>query len=166
MASFAPIFAALGESGARYVVVGGMAVVLHGYARLTADIDLAVDLSPGEATKVVAALTRIGMIPRAPVAARDFANAEKRRMWIEEKGMRVFSMYDPHRPLVEVDLFVDPPIPFDELMSRADSFTIEGRTVRVASIPDLIAMKRAAGRPTDEEDIAALEAILARRGGT
>ncbi len=36
--SFEPIFEALDESGAQYVVVGGLAVVLHGYARLTADV--------------------------------------------------------------------------------------------------------------------------------
>ncbi|MDQ3031572.1 MAG: hypothetical protein M3Y87_04085 [Myxococcota bacterium] len=55
MSSFEPIFRAPDEAGARYVVVGGLAVVLHGYARLTADIDLVVDLAPGEAIKAIAA---------------------------------------------------------------------------------------------------------------
>jgi hypothetical protein len=160
-----PIFATLEESGARYVVVGGLAVVLHGYARLTADVDLVVDLSPGEAVKVVAALTRIGMVPRAPVDARDFADAAKRREWIEEKGMRVFSMYDPRRPLVEVDVFVEPPIAFEDLWERSESVEVGGRSIRVASIPDLIEMKKEAGRPKDAEDVAALEAIMARRDG-
>ena len=47
MSTIASVFAALDEAGARYVVVGGLAVVLHGYARLTSDIDLVVDLRPG-----------------------------------------------------------------------------------------------------------------------
>lgn len=160
---FSAIFGALEDAGARYVVVGGLAVVLHGYARLTADVDLVVDLSPGEAVKAVAALTRIGMVPRAPVQARDFADANERRRWIEEKGMRVFSMHDPRKPLVEVDLFVDPPVGFDELFERAEWVELGERRVRVASIADLIAMKRLAGRPKDAEDIAALEAIARRR---
>ncbi|MCZ7684816.1 MAG: nucleotidyltransferase [Sandaracinaceae bacterium] len=163
MSRFEPIFAALDDAGARYVLVGGLAVVLHGYARLTADVDLAVDLSPGQAIKPIAALSRIGLIPRAPVEARDFADPEKRREWIEEKGMRVFSMHDPRRPLVEVDLFVEPPLPFDELLARAEWVTVGARRVPVASIPDLIAMKRIAARPKDEQDIAALEAIARRR---
>src|SRR5690606_21763570 len=130
---FGPIFAALDESGARYVVVGGLAVVLHGYARLTADVDLVVDLSPGEAIKAVAALTRIGMVPRAPVQAREFADPEARRVWMEEKGMKVFSMHDPRRPLVEVDLFVEPPIAFDELLSRLEWWTHGYRQAPIAT---------------------------------
>ena len=164
VASLSSVVRALDEAGARYVVVGGLAVVLHGYARLTADIDLVVDLSAGEAVKVVAALERLGMVPRAPVSAREFADPERRRAWIDEKGMRVFSMHDPRHPLVEVDLFVDPPIPYDALRSRASLVVIGGVGVPVAGLEDLIAMKRLAGRAKDLEDIAALTAIARRRG--
>jgi hypothetical protein len=104
------------------------------------------------------------MVPRAPVSARDFADPDRRREWVEQKGMRVFSMHDPRRPLVEVDLFVDPPIPVHELLARAERMIVAGRAVPVASIADLIAMKRKAGRPKDLEDIAALEAIARRKG--
>ena len=48
MALFEPVFAALEMARARYVVVGGLATVLHGFARLTDDIDLVVDLDPSE----------------------------------------------------------------------------------------------------------------------
>lgn len=48
--------------------------------------------------------------------------------------MRVFSMHDPRRPLVEVDLFVDPPIAVSELLARADFVTVGGRRVAVASL--------------------------------
>jgi hypothetical protein len=161
---FGRVLRELDASGAGYVLVGGIAVVLHGYARLTADIDLVVDLRPGEAIRAVAALGRLGMVPRAPVAARDFADPEQRRMWIEDKGMRVFSMHDPRHPLVEVDLFVDPPIPYAELRARAVSIRLEGLDVPVASIQDLIAMKTLAARPKDFEDIAALQAIERSRG--
>ncbi len=44
MALFEPVFRALNDTGARYVVVGGLATVPHGYARVTADADLVVDL--------------------------------------------------------------------------------------------------------------------------
>jgi predicted nucleotidyltransferase len=163
VASLSSVVRALDDAGARHVVVGGLAVVLHGYARLTASIDLVVDLSTGEAVKVVAALERLGMVPRAPVSAREFADPERRRAWIDEKGMRVFSMHDPRHPLVEVDLFVDPPIPFDALRSRASLVVIGGVGVPVAGLEDLIAMKRLAGRAKDLDDIAALTAIARRR---
>ena len=47
MSLFEPIFAALENGTVRYVVVGGMATVLHGYARLTADVDIIVDQEDG-----------------------------------------------------------------------------------------------------------------------
>jgi hypothetical protein len=50
---FEPLFDALNAASVRYVVVGGLATVLHGHARLTADIDLVVDLAPDEARKAV-----------------------------------------------------------------------------------------------------------------
>jgi hypothetical protein len=51
MSLYVPVFEALNHMQVRYVVVGGLAAVLHGYARLTADIDLMVDLEPEEAKK-------------------------------------------------------------------------------------------------------------------
>jgi hypothetical protein len=157
------IFRALHDAGAKYVVVGGLAVVLHGHARLTADLDLVIDLAPGEAVKVVATLERIGMVPRAPVPARDFLDPELRRVWHDEKNLRVFSLHNPRRPLVEVDLFVDPPIGYAALAERAERRMLGTTPVLIAAISDLIAMKREAGRPKDLEDIAALEAIALRR---
>lgn len=157
------IFRALDDHGVRYVIVGGLATVLHGHARLTADVDLVVDLSDGEAIKAVAALSSLGMVPRAPVEPRDFADPAARRRWIDEKGMRVFSLWDPRAPLREVDLFVESPIAFEDLWARSVEVTLQNRAVRIASIPDLIEMKRLAGRAKDIEDIAALSAIAGRR---
>ena len=162
---FDPVLRALQQSGTRYAVVGGLATVLHGHARMTADIDVIVDLAPEAALAVVVALTHIGLRPRAPVAPEDFANASIRRSWIEEKAMRVFSLWDPRNPMIEVDLFVEYPIDFEGLMARAVEVDALGTRVRIAAIEDLIALKRLADRPQDREDIRALEALaLGKRG--
>ncbi len=161
---FETLFAALNDAEVRYVVVGGVAVVLHGHARLTADVDLAIDLAPVEAKKALDVLTRLGFRPRAPVAAMDFADPEIRREWFEEKGMRVMTLWDPAQPMREVDLFLEPPIDFDLLLSRSQRVPLSTTSVPIASIPDLILMKRLANRPEDLLDIAALEAIRRRKG--
>ncbi len=56
---FEEVCGALNRARVRYVVVGGVAVVLHGYPRLTADLDLVVDLAPEQAAAAIDALRRI-----------------------------------------------------------------------------------------------------------
>lgn len=114
------VLASLNAAGVRYLVVGGVAVVLHGHLRTTADLDLVVALDDANAQRAVEALQALGFTPRAPVAASQFADAAARAGWIAEKGLTV------------------------------------------VSLPDLLAMKRHAGRPQDQADVAALEAIAGR----
>ncbi len=163
MALIESLFAALNAADIRYVVVGGLAVVLHGHARLTADVDLIVDLAPEESRKAMELFESLGLRPRAPVAILDFAVPEKRRRWIEDKGMRVFSLVDPRHPLQEVDVFVEYPMDFEELWAGSMIVPLSESTVRVASIPHLIHLKQLADRPQDRIDIAALEEIQLRR---
>ena len=163
MSLFEPIFLALNDAGARYVVVGGLATVLHGYARLTVDVDLVVDLAPDRARTTIDTLVTLGFRARVPVDARDFADPAVRRRWIDEKGMQVFSLVDQDNPMRVIDLFVEAPLDFEALWSRAEIMPLAGTTVRVASLDDLIAMKRQAGRPRDLDDIAQLERIRDRR---
>jgi predicted nucleotidyltransferase len=163
MELFQSFFKALNHDNVRYVVVGGLAVVLHGHLRLTADVDLVVDLEPEAAANTIDVLTRLGLRPRVPVRAEAFADARERQRWIEERGMQVFTMFDPKNPLRSVDLFVDLPVPFEELWNRSEMIRLPETEVRVASIPDIISMKKMAGRPQDLEDIKALEALIDER---
>ncbi len=161
-----PIFIALNDAGVRYVIVGGLATVLHGFSRLTHDVDLAVDLVPGEAERVIEVLTGMGFRPSAPVDARDFARAEMRAEWLREKNMLVFSMWDPDNPLRVVDLFLANPIEFEELWRDAEEVALLHTNVRIASIDHLIEMKQQAGRPRDLRDIEALELIRREKAGS
>jgi hypothetical protein len=163
MSIFLPVFEQLRRGEVRAVVVGGVAVVLHGFARLTGDLDLCVDLDPEEARKAVRALVDIGLHPRVPVDPFDFADPGIRGKWVTGKGMKVFSLCDPANPLRSVDLLVEEIIPFGDLWARSEAVTIGAVEIRVASIPDLIALKRVAARPRDLEDIRALESILATK---
>ena len=157
------IFATLGKHSVRYLVVGGVAVVLHGHPRFTADLDLVVALDRPNATAAIHALATLGYHPRPPVPAMDFTDPVKREEWIREKDLTVLGLWSPDFPATEIDLFVAEPFPFDLAYERRTCAAIGANSISVASIQDLIALKTKAGRPKDLEDIRALQAILAHQ---
>ena len=148
---------ALNREGVRYLVVGGVAVVLHGHLRSTADLDLVIQLSEENASRAVKALGALGYRPRVPVSIEQFAKEEIRKGWIKDKGLTVFSLWHPQRPLIEVDLFVAEPFDFDEAYQRALEIELNHTSITVVSLKDLLALKRSANRPQDIADIEALE---------
>lgn len=158
------IFSALNDAGADYVVVGGLAVILHGYLRATADLDLAVGLSPDNAGRAMKALASIGLRPRLPVAMEDFCDPGKRTEW-QQRNMLVFPLWDPANPLRSVDVFIHEPVDFGDLLRDAVRKDLDGVSVPVASIEHLIRMKQEAGRERDREDIAKLRTIRDQDSG-
>jgi len=157
---FEPVIQALHDAEVRYIVVGGLAVLLHGHARLTADIDIVIDLEPSPARRAIGALLALGLKARPPVDPYDFAKPAVREEWIREKNMTVFSFWDPGNPLREVDLFSRYPLDFEQLWHRSVVVPLGATSVRIASLPDLITMKKAAGRPQDLEDVSALSKLV------
>ncbi len=147
---------ALREAGVAFVVVGGVAVVVRGHPRMTVDLDLVVQLERENVLAALAVLGGLGLVPRLPVPATQFADEDVRREWVEQRNLTVFSMHDPLDPRREVDLFADLPLPWQDLADGADDIDVAGVSVPVASIAHLIEMKAAAGRPQDLADIAAL----------
>jgi hypothetical protein len=154
------IIRGLNQAGVRYLVVGGLAVVAHGHARFTGDVDLVLDLDPDNALRAVEALAALDYRPRAPVPIREFADPVRRREWVESKGLTVFSLASSAHPATEVDLFVEDPFDFAATHARAARFEVApGLAATFIARADLIAMKRRAGRPVDIEDARVLESL-------
>ncbi len=158
MTQFDLVFAALQATGVRYVVVGGVAVNLHGYQRFTKDIDLVIELAPERAVKILEALSALGYRPNVPVKLSDFADPAIREGWIRDKGMMVFQMYSD-QARATIDIFVQYPLDFDALWNEGTKIDLPGTSLRIASIKHLIVMKRNAGRPQDLVDITKLEIL-------
>jgi hypothetical protein len=93
------------------------------------------------------------------VTFEQFLDPTLRRGWIEEKGLTVLSLWSPLIPATEVDVFASEPFAFEAAYARALRADLGTATVTVASVADLIELKRSAGRPQDLEDVRALEAI-------
>lgn len=150
---------ALTDARIEYVVVGGLATIAHGYVRTTQDVDVVIRLEPANVRAAMAALESAGYRPKVPVLAADFADPEKRRSWIEEKRMVVFSMaHDrPGRPTL--DVFTEHPLPWEQLRGGAEMLDVGSTVAPVCSLDDLILMKREAGRAKDLIDLGQLETI-------
>ncbi|MBK6597152.1 MAG: hypothetical protein IPG25_04200 [Proteobacteria bacterium] len=157
---FISIFRALTQAEVRYVLVGGLAVILHGVDRVTADIDLTLDLAPDQAKAAIETLLESGLKPQLPIAAVDFADPAKRASWHQRRNMQVFSFWDPTQARPTVDLFIENPIPFEELWQQSVVIKYDDLPIRIASIGHLIRLKEIAGRPRDTADIAALRELL------
>jgi hypothetical protein len=157
---FIGLFALLAAARIRFVLVGGLALVLHGLDRLTADVDLVIDLSAESARVAVQALTAAGYRPLAPVDPIALADPEQRREWQAVRNMQVFSFWDSSNTRPTVDVILSPEVPFEELWAAASVVHLGGHAVHVASIEHLIQMKAAAGRPQDLADIERLRAKL------
>lgn len=151
---------ALNTHGVRYLIAGGLAVVAHGYVRFTADVDIILDFEVDNLSRAVTALEHLGYRPRAPVPFRDFTDPGKRRQWVQEKGVTVFSLYSPDHPATEIDVFIEPPLDFDSAYRAAARLDVApGVTAVFVGYHDLLRLKRQAGRPQDLDDIERLNAV-------
>ncbi len=158
--SLAALARALESAQVRHLIVGGMAVVAHGYVRLTVDVDLVLDPEPSALQRAMEALGGLGYRPRAPVALMDFADADKRRAWSSEKGLTVFSLFSAEHKATEIDLFLECPFDFEKEYPAALRQELDtGESLWFVSRAELIRMKRAAGRPRDLQDIERLETL-------
>ncbi len=147
----------LREADVDFILVGGLAVNAWGYLRATRDIDLVPDQSPANLARLDQLLVELG--GKVEVAGR----------LLEASAIKTF-LRTGDRTLVLTDLGrVDvlqglPQVPaFATLDESATEVDIDGLVVKVCSLDDLLAMKRASDRPRDRDDLEALEAA---RDGT
>lgn len=161
LASFEAIVRALNEARVRYLVAGGLAVNAYGFLRFTKDADLVIELVTDNVRRAMGALEGLGYRPTVPVDLHQFADAEQRRRWVEEKHMQVFQLWSEDYPDTPIDIFVEEPFPFAEEYEKALRKPLYGVIdVRFIRIETLIGMKEAAGREQDRIDVKHLRMIL------
>jgi predicted nucleotidyltransferase len=153
-ATFDPraILLTLVDHGVDFVVVGGVAVQAHGHGRATRDLDVIPRPELLNLSRLGEALAALGAhLLRAdrPIDAAD--------PQLLLRAPLVALMTDLGRlDLLNIAMTAGAPRNYEELGNRAIDVELDGRTVAVAGLDDVIRMKRAAGRDVDLEDIGAL----------
>ncbi len=149
----------LADNQVQYVLVGGLAVQLHGFMRATFDVDLVLAMNDENLLRFINVAKRHALVPGIPVPIDSLRDAAQIDQWHREKGMLAFSLREQGAGGSVVDVLVRPPVSFERLCSNAVTGMLFGRSVAIASIEDLLVMKQFANRPKDQLDIAALEKI-------
>jgi hypothetical protein len=152
------LFAALNRR-VDYVLIGGLAIALHGIERATMDIDVTVAMTPGNLSALVAMARELDMTPVLPVPLEALSNVDLLAQWHRERNFEAFALRAPGLSGVTLDVLLYPPLDYADMRRRAVTFQAGSVPVVVASIDDLIAMKQAVGRPIDLADIEHLKRL-------
>jgi hypothetical protein len=135
------IFYAMETSSVRYLVTGGVAIVLRGQLRFTPTLDLFVSLEPINAQAAVDALRSLRYRPRAPVPFGDLGDPDARQSWIAHQGTNVVSFFSPVLRTTGVDVLLEEPVPFDDAYARGERMQLRTTSLMVASAEDLLRMR-------------------------
>jgi len=160
MQLFKTLFSSLNTASIKYMVAGGIAVNLYGIERATADVDIALELEEGNLLKFIGVTEKLSLRPKIPVRLEDFIDPEKRKSWRMNKGMMVFSLYDPKNPFFLIDIFTEIPFDFDVVYKQRKKIKFENIFIPVVPIKELITMKEKSGRPQDRADVFYLKKIM------
>lgn len=158
---FEKIFKALNDNNVKYLVIGGAAVNLHGYVRVTHDLDLFIALDESNIKKFAAAMRTLNFKPKVPVEIEELGDIKKREKWVKEKNMKVFSLVDIDTDDI-IDIMIMDYLQFDESYKEKKVVIIKGMEIPLASIKDIIKLKEIAGRAKDIIDLKVLLEIQER----
>ena len=140
---FKELFKLLNENKVRYLLIGGYAVVVHGYVRNTNDIDIVVSDDRDNAQKVVDALSEFG-----------FASSELQAELFTQKDSVVRMGVEPVK--IEILNYLKG-LHFDDAYERRKTIKVENIDINVVNLEDLLKNKRAVGRLKDLADVEELE---------
>jgi tRNA nucleotidyltransferase/poly(A) polymerase len=136
------VFSSLQRHKVRYIVIGGIAAVLHGVPRATFDLDILIEAKPENAKNLLKAFLDAGLGTAALTTPEELLSQE----------ITIF------KDRVRIDVQTSTPgLKFEEAWERRETMEYQKQKFYVVSREDLISSKRAAGRPVDLEDVRLLE---------
>jgi hypothetical protein len=136
-------------AGARFVVIGGFAVIANRFVRATEDIDFLVPDSVENDRRVLAALTKLG-----GVRLRDEAPLSDEHL-IDQSHLRART----DAGVIDILRGGLPPLDFDTVERHAIRADYAGVTFLLAGLSSIVGFKRLADRPRDRNDLIGLEEI-------
>ena len=148
-ASFEKVLVLLAEAGVDFIVVGGVAVSIQGYVRLTEVVDLLIDDHPANILRLLGALAAYGEGFARELSTADFTD--------DEGAIRIVEVVEQ----CQIDIFTRMSgKKYGDVIVGADSFPLSGHKLSVASKTTLIDWKSKSVREKDKLDAMALRRLL------
>ena len=151
----------LSANGVDYVLVGGLAVALHGYQRVTMDVDVVLAMDEANLDRFIAAATKAGLHPTVPVPIGSLRQPDLIDQWHHEKGMLAFSLRGSGAVATVIDVLMKPKVPYGDLRRDALMVDIGPYRIPIASIDHLLEMKTGTGLGKDAVDVEELRKLKA-----
>ncbi len=156
MVDYQSILRAFAEQKLRYLIVGGIAVNLHGYPRFTNDIDILLALDHDNLATMARIMESMGYQQRLPISIQELEDSDKVRTLMKEKGLVAYSFINAQEPQFNIDVLVSESMEFEKFSVHTMKAEVWGLDVPVVSIDDLITMKQHSDREKDVQDVVAL----------
>jgi hypothetical protein len=148
--SFAKLLAELADHHVRFIVVGGVAVTLHGYVRLTEDVDILVDPGAENIARFLGCMAGFGEGFARELSVDDFDDAEG--------AIRIVETTEQ----IQLDVFTRMSgLHYSDVITDADRLQLGTRVIRYASKASLIRWKEVSVREKDRLDAMALRKLTA-----
>lgn len=157
--NYSALFQCLQQNQVRYLICGGLAVNLHGVPRMTADVDIILDLIPENIKKFQTCASKLNYKLTVPINLNDLSDHQKRKDIIQSKNLIALSFYNYDKNFLVLDVLIDFPIEFDEMWNQKVIRNNGGSEICLVSIDHLIKLKEYSNRIQDQQDIYFLSRI-------
>ncbi len=157
--NFGLLFEKLNTHQVRYVICGGLAVNLHGVPRMTADIDIILDLVEDNLLQFEKCVEALNYKVGVPVKITELSNELAKKNLITSKNLIALSYFNFDRNMLALDVLIDFPVPFDELWKNKITRAEGNISLNVVSLAHLIALKEFSNRAQDKQDVYYLSKI-------
>ena len=149
------LLATLARHGVEYVLIGGLAANLHGSSALTNDADICPDSNPANLERLATALRAMDARIRTDAEPQGLPFACDAEFFGRVRLVNLTTRYG------DFDVAFEPAASegYDDLVTRAVTFDVDGVAVRTASLADIIRSKEAANRPKDHATLPILYAL-------
>jgi hypothetical protein len=147
------VLKALLDADVDFVLIGGLAAQVHGSPSLTRDVDICFNLDRDNLDRLAKALAALAAIRRG---LPEVVHAP-----LDARALRAGDIFTLRTRYGDLDLLAhpEPGLDFASLAARSITAELLGLRVKVAGLDDLMAMKRAAGRPKDRIELEILGAL-------